>query len=167
MHPIFMSLALALLPAAAAEGKAPMTEQLILEGTWEMASAYEIQADGTRVTAYSEHPHGLMMVDGDGRYSIQIFRPDRPKFAGGAKGKGTPEEYRSVVMGSSTHFGQVRALPDGKTLVFAVQAASYPNWEGVEQVREYTFADGLLTYAVPASASGNGTIAWSIWRKVR
>ena len=159
---------LLLLSASATEGNA-MTDQpaLVLEGSWEMTSAYEILADGTRVTTYGEHPHGLMMIDRDGRYTIQIFRPDRPKFAGGDKTRGTSEEYRAAVLGSSTHFGRVRALPDGRTLIFAVEAASFPNWEGREQRREYSFRDGVLSYAVPASASGNGTIAWSLWRKLR
>lgn len=145
----------------------PQQPPLVLEGSWEMASAYEILADGSRATAYGEHPRGLMMVDADGRYTIQIFRPDRPLFASGDKTRGTPEEYRAVVLGSSTHFGRVRALPDGKTLVFSVESASWPNWEGKQQVREYRFRDGVLTYAVPASASGNGTVAWSVWRKLR
>jgi len=35
-----------------------------------------------------------------------------------------------------------------------------------EQVRNYAFKDGTLTYSVPASASGNGTVAYSIWRRV-
>src|ERR1700684_1004137 len=71
-----------------------------LEGTWIMASAYEILADGTRTTNYGEHPNGLMMVDKDGRYSLQIFRPTRPKFTSGDKTRGTPEEYREAVLGS-------------------------------------------------------------------
>jgi hypothetical protein len=159
---------LMLLLSLATEGNA-MTEQpapLVLEGSWEMTSAYEVLADGTRVTNYSEHPHGLMMIDRDGRYTIQIFRPDRPKFAAGDKTRGTPEEYRAAALGSSTHFGRVRALPDGRTLIFDVEAASFPNWEGKQQRREYSFRDGVLSYAVPASASGNGTIAWSLWRKL-
>jgi hypothetical protein len=44
-------------------------------------------------------------------------------------------------------------------------SASFPNWEGKRQVRDYEYTDVLLTYAVPASASGNGTIAYSIWRR--
>src|ERR1700730_7882772 len=60
-------------------------QPLSLEGTWIMASAYEILADGTRTTNYGEHPNGLMMVDKAGRYSIQIFHPNRPKFASGDK----------------------------------------------------------------------------------
>ena len=61
-------------------------QPLSLEGTWIMASAYEILADGTRTTNYGEHPNGLMMVDKAGRYSIQIFHPNRPKFASVTRG---------------------------------------------------------------------------------
>ena len=137
-----------------------------LEGTWVMTSAYEILADGTRTTTYGEHPNGLLMVDKDGRYSLQIFRPDRPKFASGDKTRGTPQEYRDAVLGASTHTGHVVIDPVKDKLVFKIDAASYPNWEGAQQVRDYTFKDGILTYSVPASASGNGTIAYSIWQHV-
>ena len=50
-------------------------------------------------------------------------------------------------------------------LVFDVEAASFPNWEGKRQVRDFTYENGLLSYAVPASASGSATIAYSIWRR--
>lgn len=147
---------------------APASEpKLDLTGSWTMEQAYEILADGRRVTTYSEHPVGLMMVDRDGRYTIQIYRSQRPRFVSGEKGKGSPEEYREAVIGSSTHFGRVTVDAAGKRLTFAVEAASFPNWEGRAQVREFTYRDSVLTYAVPASASGNGTIAWSVWRKVK
>ena len=142
------------------------TEDFSLEGTWEMDSAYEILADGTRVTNYGEHPAGLLMVDRDGRYTLQIFRRTRPKFASGDKTSGTSEEYREAVLGSSTHFGRARVDAAQGKLMFDVEAASYPNWEGKQQIRDYTYENGLLTYQVPASASGNGTIAYSIWRRV-
>lgn len=131
-----------------------------------MTSAYEILADGTRTTTYGEHPSGLLMIDKDGRYSLQIFRPGRPKFASGDKTRGTPQEYRDAVLGSSTHTGHVVIDPVKDKLVFKIDAASYPNWEGAQQVRDYTFKDGILTYSVPASASGNGTVAYSIWQHV-
>jgi hypothetical protein len=137
-----------------------------LRGTWTMSSAYEIHADGRRTTNYGEHPSGLMMVDAEGRYSIQIFRPARPNFASGIKAKGQPEEYRDAVLGSSTHFGRVRVDAAAHQLLFDVEASSFPNWEGKRQVRNYTYADGVLTYAVPASAAGDGTIAYSVWRRV-
>jgi hypothetical protein len=147
-------------------GLAADLRPLSLEGTWVMTVAYEILADGTRTTNYGEHPKGLLMVDRAGRYSIQIFRPNRPKFASGDKKKGTPEEYADAVMGSSTHTGRVAVDPIKGQLTFDIEAASYPNWEGTQQVRDYKLKNGVLTYSVPASASGNGTTAYSVWQRV-
>jgi hypothetical protein len=143
----------------------PAEPRLALAGTWVMESAYELHADGSRTTNYGEHPSGLMMVDRAGRYSIQIFRPGRPAFASGVKSQGRPEEYRAAVLGSSTHFGHVEVESAAHQLQFDVEASSFPNWEGKRQVRDYTYAGGVLTYAVPATASGDGTIAYSVWRR--
>ena len=150
---------------AAVGGTASADELSSLEGTWTMESAYEIHADGTRTTNYGEHPAGLFIVDRAGRYGIQIFRIGRAPFASGVKAKGTAEEYRGAVLGSSTHFGTVAVDPATHQLIFNVEAASFPNWEGKRQVRDYTYQDGVLTYAVPASASGSGTVAYSSWRR--
>lgn len=136
-----------------------------LQGTWVMDSAYEIQADGSRTTTYGEHPKGLLTVDAAGRYNLQIFKVDRPVFASGDKTKGAADEYRAAALGSSTHFGRVTIDQAKHQLIFAVEAASFPNWEGKSQTRDYTFKDGLLSYAVPASAAGNGTTAYSLWRR--
>lgn len=136
-----------------------------LQGTWIMVSAYEIQADGSRTTFYGEHPDGLFIVDSAGRYSIQIFRLGRPAFASGDKQQGSAEEYREATVGISTHIGKVSIDPTKHQLVFDVEAASFPNWEGKRQVRDYNFKDGILSYAVPASASGSGIIAYSVWRR--
>ena len=163
MRPHFIALALS---TPMTMGAAPANDALTLEGSWKMESAYEILANGTRVTNYGEHPNGLMLVDRDGRYSIQIFRPDRPKFQSGDKTHGEPEEYRAAVLGSSTHFGRVKVDPLKQQLIFEVDAASFPNWEGKQQLRNYSYSAGVLTYAVPASASGNGTTAWSVWRRL-
>ena len=158
---------LALAPITLTLMSAAPPQTLSLEGSWVMDSAYEILADGTRTTNYGEHPDGLMMVDRSGRYSIQIFRLDRPPFKSGVKARGEPDEYRAAVLGSSTHFGRVRVDQARHELLFDVNAASFPNWEGERQVREFTYRDGILSYAVPASASGNGTVAYSVWRKVK
>jgi len=147
-------------------GAAPAPDSLSMEGTWTMESAYEVLADGTRVTDYGPHPNGLMMVDNEGRYTIQIFRRDRLSFMSGEKSRGQPDEYRAAVLGSSTHFGRITVDPAKEQLIFDIVAASFPNWEGKRQIRNYNYADGVLSYAVPASASGNCTIAHSVWQKV-
>ena len=137
-----------------------------LKGVWVMESAYEIHADGSRTTNYGEHPKGRFNVDGTGGYNMQIFRPDRPAFASGDKARGTPDEYRAALVGISTHIGKVTIDRTKHQLIFEVDAASFPNWEGKRQIRDYTYKGGVLSYAVPASASGSGTTAYSLWRRV-
>jgi lipocalin-like protein len=136
-----------------------------LRGTWIMTQAYEMRPDGTQTTNYGEHPLGMLTVDSAGRYNMQIFRPGRRKFASGDKSRGTPQEYEEAVTGSSTHFGTVSIDRAKHRLIFQINAASFPNWEGQRQVREYTYHDGILSYAVPASASGSGIVAYSVWRR--
>jgi hypothetical protein len=147
---------------AAARRQEPLPS---LGGTWVMVAAYEIQSDGRRTMTYGGHPDGLMIVDRAGRYSIQIFRPDRAPFKGGTKTGAEPQELREAVIGSSTHFGTVSIDRRAHQLVFHVAAASFPNWNGATQLREYGYSRGVLTYRVPAAASGNGTVAYSVWRK--
>jgi hypothetical protein len=156
----------AILPISLALMGAAPPNPFSLEGTWEMDGAYEITADGTRTMNYGEHPLGLMMVDRAGRYSIQIFRRDRPQFNSGDKARGDASEFRAAVLGSSTHFGRVQVDQAKHQLMFDVEAASFPNWQGKRQLRDFTYQDGHLRYAVPTSASGNGTVAYSVWRRV-
>lgn len=137
-----------------------------LRGVWVMEAAYEIHADGSRTTNYGEHPKGRFDVDRQARYNMQIFRPDRPAFTSGDKAHGTADEYRAALVGISTHIGRVTIDRAKHQLIFDVEAASFPNWEGKRQVRNYTYKHGLLSYAVPASVSGNGTTAYSVWRRV-
>jgi hypothetical protein len=158
--------ALSLSTPAFAHAQAPTQDLRSLQGTWVMEAAYEISADGARATNFGEHPKGLFIVDATGRYSLQIFRESRAAFASGDKTKGTPEEYRQAVLGSSTHFGKVSIDRARHQLDFDLEAASFPNWGGKRQVRDYTFKDGVLSYAVPASAYGGGSVAHSVWRRV-
>lgn len=135
-----------------------------LQGTWRMHSAYEILADGSRVTTYTEHPHGLLMIDHDGHYSLQIFHPNRRRLDKG-KAAASIDELRDAVIGSSTHFGKISIDHEKKQLIFQIEVASFANWNGGTQIRDFELKDDLLSYQVPASASPNGTIAYSIWKR--
>ena len=83
----FFAIFAAAAPLMGASTSAPPARPLSLTGTWVMQEAYEIHADGSRTTIYGVHPSGLMMVDPQGRYSIQIYRPGRPAFRSGDKAR--------------------------------------------------------------------------------
>jgi hypothetical protein len=144
----------------------PATGRSPLAGTWSLRAADEIRTDGTRAQSYGPNPRGILMVDDEGRYSLQIFRPDRPRFASGDKRRGTEDEYSAAVLGTSAHIGRVAVDSANGILIFSIELASFPNWDATEQRREYTLSGDELSYRVPASASGNGTVAISVWRRI-
>lgn len=136
-----------------------------LAGTWSLVAADVLHADGTRGRDYGAAPKGLLLIDAQGRYSLQIFKAERPRFASGDKLTGTAAEFEAAVAGSSTHFGTVSVDPGGGTLTFRIENASFPNWEGTTQKRSYRLEGDELSYRVPARPDGNTPI--SIWRRLK
>ena len=135
-----------------------------LQGTWTLVAADKILADGTTTRDYGEHPKGRLVVDGNGRYSLQIFKSERLRFASDGKADGSADEFKSAVMGSSTHYGTLAIDERGRVLVFAIEGASFPNWEGTTQRRQYTLRGAELRYEVPARADGSTPV--SVWRRL-
>jgi hypothetical protein len=142
----------------------PAAENSPLQGTWALVAADKILPSGERTQDYGKSPRGRLMVDSQGRYSLQIFKSERPSFASGDKAHGSAEEYESAALGSSTHYGTVVADAQRHILTFRLEGSSFPNWEGTTQKREYTLKDGVLTYRVPPRP--DGTIPISVWQKM-
>lgn len=135
-----------------------------LAGTWTLVAAERWLPDGRTVDDYGVHPHGRLIVDADGRYSLQIFRSDRSRFAAGDKAAGTDAEFREAVLGESTHYGRLAVDADSSTLTFDIEGASFPNWEGTTQHRAYTLDGDTLRYRVPPRS--DGAVPISIWRRI-
>lgn len=134
-----------------------------LAGTWTLTAADDLHADGARTHAYGEAPKGRLIIDDQGRYSLQIFKAERPRFASGDKRKGTAAEYEAASLGASTHFGTIEV--GDRTLTFHIEGASFPNWEGAAQQRRYELKGDELSYQVPAAP--NGTIPISVWKRLK
>lgn len=133
-------------------------------GTWTLVAADVQHPDGSRASDFGAHPKGLLLVDKQGRYSLQIFKAERPAFHAGDKAHGTPDEYESAVMGSSTHYGTLSVDTDQHVIVFHIQGASYPNWEGQDQQRSYELKGQTLSYRV--APRPNGDVPISVWQRV-
>ena len=136
-----------------------------LAGTWRLEAADKLLPDGTRAPDYGAHPDGRLMVDDQGRYTLVIFKAERPNFASAEKTLGTDAEFRAALLGTSCHHGTIRVDPAAKTLTFSIEDASFPNWRGQTQVRVYELQGDVLSYRVPARA--DGSVPVSIWRRER
>jgi hypothetical protein len=135
-----------------------------LHGTWTLVAADKILPGGARARDYGEQPKGRLVVDTRGRYSLQILKSERLRFATGSKADGSTGEFKSAVMGSSTHYGTVAIDEKAGQLVFSIEGSSFPNWEGTVQRRQYKLEGKELSYQVPPRA--DGSIPVSVWRRL-
>ena len=103
-----------------------------LQGTWTLVAADKILPDGKTVRDYGENPKGRLVVDDKGRYSLQIFKSERQRFASDSKADASVDEFRSAVMGSSTHYGTMTFDEQAGVLVFSIEGSSFPNWDDPE-----------------------------------
>lgn len=148
---------------AARDMPMPARQASVLQGSWMLVAADKRLPDGRVVRDYGEKPKGRLVVDARGRYSLQIFKSERLRFAGD-KADGTAEEFQSAVMGSSTHYGTVVVDEKAGVLIFSIEGASFPNWEGTVQQRRYRLDGAELSYQVPARPDGSTPI--SVWRRL-
>jgi hypothetical protein len=109
--------------------------------------------DGKRVP--SNLKKGLFIFLPNGRYALQLYAPDLPKFAAGNRMAGTAEENKAVVQGALTHFGTYKLDEEAGTVTVLPEASSFPNWTGKEQPpRKITIAGDQLTLVNPAPSAG-------------
>jgi len=117
-----------------------------LVGTWVLAGADKILPDGRQVPDYGANPHGIAVFTSDGRYVIEIFRDDRKKFASNDRANGTSEEYKAAILSTSAHFGHYDVDSVKGIIHFAVDRASFPNWDDTKREATFTLEGDTLTW---------------------
>lgn len=135
----------------------------VLTGTWQLVAVDNVMPDGERIALYGPHPVGSLHFDDTGRYALQIYRPEAAPFASGDKARGTADEYRAATLRVNAHFGHYDLDARAGTITFHIEHASFPNWEGMTQVRHFTIDGDTLTYRVPTPTSGAGAIGEVVW----
>src|ERR1700751_131120 len=80
---------------ALSAGNAAAQSAKELVGTWAPFS----------VDTYGPNPKGSLIFEANGRYSLQLVRPNLPKYLSNNRIQGTPAEYKITVEGSLSHFG--------------------------------------------------------------
>jgi hypothetical protein len=155
---------LAMLAGLATSDAAEPVHGFPLQGTWTLVAADKILPGGARARDYGDAPKGRLIVDDQGRYSLQIFKSERLRFATDSKADGSVDEFKSAVVGSSTHYGMLTIDHKQNLLVFSIEGSSFPNWEGTVQKRHYKIDGQELSYQVPPRA--DGSIPISVWRRL-
>ena len=73
------------------------------------------------------------------------------------------EERDAAYRDFLSYFGSFSVQADEKTVTHHVEGATFPNWVGTDLVRDYAFADGMLTLSV---VRPHGTQHALKWKKI-
>jgi hypothetical protein len=155
------ALACTLLPNAAIGQQPSLKEQLV--GAWAYVSSTAKLPDGGPL--WGADPKGIMIFTAGNRYSWQIFRADRPKFASKNRMQGTPEENAAILQGSLAYFGTYSVDEAEKTITTIVEGSTFPNSEGevLKRIVTRITADTLI-YENPATTRGERIEA--VWKRL-
>ncbi len=137
---------------ACAQQKAASTAKQLI-GHWTLVSV-KTEQDGKTTEPYGPNPKGLFIFDRSGRYVVLQFRPDLPKFASNRRDKGTPEENKAIVLGSACHFGTYTVNENEGSFSIRPEAATFPNWVGVDQKRFFSISGDELKISNPTGSRG-------------
>jgi hypothetical protein len=141
-----------------------LSQSAAAQSVKELAGFYTMTFE-TRETGKTStvNTNGALALDASGHYSIMTIAPDLPKIASNNRTTATPEESKAIVGGSVSHYGIFTV--SGDKLIFKIERATFPNWNGIEQKRAFTFKGDELTYTV-ATASGGGSVTLH-WKRMK
>lgn len=123
-----------------AAGQQKMSKENLL-GTWDLASIYYMNPDGTKSSTFGDNPKGIAFFDTTGRFVIVVMRSDRLKYASNDRAKGTAEENKATAEGTITYFGTYTVSDADRMLNIHIVNSSFPNWNGVDQKRILQFLE--------------------------
>jgi hypothetical protein len=148
-----VTLAVMIGPLLAGPASAESSRDLV--GTYEFV--HEVRDVGGQQTTVEAK--GVLVFDAGGTYTLTIIGPNVPKVASNNRMTATPDEAKAIVAATTAHFGTY-SVNDGN-LIFKIECASFPNWNGVEQKRPFKLNGDQLQYSVMgASGGGNITLTW-------
>jgi Lipocalin-like domain len=134
-----------------------LSKQLV--GSWIAVSHESLRPDGSRVPVYGERPNGIAMFDAGGHFIISVMRADRAGYAIAHPAQGTADENRATALGTMTYFGTYTVREAERTIDIHIEASSFPNWNGADQIRGFAIDGDELTLTV-AALGGHAEVKW-------
>jgi hypothetical protein len=114
-----------------------------LTGTWSLVFTHSRRGNN-KLEPFGPNPQGLMILDGNGHFSIVITRPGPPKFTSNDGMEGNPEEKKAAAQGSIGYFGTYSISETDKTFNIHIEASTSPKYTGTDQKRPFTLTGDEL-----------------------
>jgi hypothetical protein len=137
-------------------GKTPAENSVSITGAWKLVS-FEIRKDnGEVIYPFGIDARGSIIYTEPDRFSVQLMRTDRPRFASGDQMKGTIEEIEANYEGCISYYGSFVCDHEGGFVVHHVEGSLFPNWEGQGLKRYYELSGNRLKLTTPPTLWGGG-----------
>ncbi|MGH6684262.1 MAG: lipocalin-like domain-containing protein [Pseudolabrys sp.] len=153
--------------ADGAAGRAPKSARDQFVGTWTLVSIYYVHSDGRKIEPFGPNAKGMLVFDAAGHFATQVMSADRPKFASNNRMIGTPEEYKATSHGVVAYFGSYSVNDAAGVVTLHIERSSFPNWDGTEQKRSFSFVNDELRYTAASSTANPAESAQLIWKRAR
>ncbi len=149
---------------AGAQSKATELKQQIV-GDWTLAEVV-LEQSGKRMQPFGPNPKGFMTYSTGGRFAYVLLRSDLPRIASNNRMETTPEESKALASGVLAVYGTYSVNEADGSLTSRMEAGTFPNWNGTEQIRMITVVGDELRVINPTPPSGGGT-AYLVWKRAK
>jgi hypothetical protein len=132
-------------------------------GAWKLIS-FEIHRENGEVTyPFGKNAQGSIIYTESGRMSVQLMRPDRPRFASGDQMGGTTEEIKANYEGFVSYYGPYEFDRNEGFVIHDVEGSLFPNWEGQRHKRFFELSGNRLKLSTPPLLWGGEVVGVLLW----
>lgn len=131
-------------------------------GSWQLIDYVTLLEDGTRIEPLGASPYGIGTYTDAGWMSAHLMRSDR-RLLGGARpvlDKLPPDLLAETAATYIGYAGKFTVDSESRLVTHHVEAAFVPDWVGTDMIREYQFADGVLTLRPLAVGGASSVLRW-------
>lgn len=135
-----------------------------LIGTWKLQSFHVRAGNGEITYPFGREAVGYYLFSASGHMSVVVMAPGRPTFFGGDLMGGTTAEKAKAAETYISYTGRYEL--DGDRLIVHPEAAFFPNWIGIDQVRLLSLDDDVLDLSTPPMLlGGTQRTAHLVWKR--
>ena len=139
------------------------SDQELLEslvGSWSLVSFEHVLPSGELSKPFGDSPSGLILYQADGHMSAQVSAGNPAKFTSDDPSQASAEEATAAWRTYFGYWGTFKIDKEKRVVVHRVAGASFSNWIGTEQVRDFRFDEANRLILETQLASGHFTLIW-------
>ncbi len=129
-------------------------------GSWSLVSWTAASADGEVAHPFGEDALGRIMYDASGQMAALLMRRRRTAFASDNPQETTPEECQAAFREYFSYCGSFTVQAAAGKVTHHVEVASYPNWAGKDQQRNFEFSGDTLALSFVDTDSVTHELVW-------